>query len=279
MLTSTQKKKLSGNHQWDSRKQRADFNFDMSRKLKQRLDEFNDLILIMENMPKQVLENIKLIENVPAIIRLLENILSFFDPWAIGDYEDGRKRVFRVYGSETPKCPPGKCAIYSASHTASEQEIGINNCLQECLTKLRLYVDPCIPDPAPHDPKYTRLLEDKFRQTRQWSYSTSFDSYFDEIGINERGLIVREATMVDIDQLSNMRFKPRGLKSCIDLPPFHEPKKIPRGEEEIRLTAYIKNGEDTRYSLSESGGEEREITEKEYLRRYLELESLKKQIE
>lgn len=126
-------------------------------------------------------------------------------------------------------------------------------------------MDPCIPDSVCRNPEYGRLQMDKLRQTTQRPFNMSFNAYLDETGVSESGWVLREPTMIDIGQLQWMRWKPRGLKECMEQPPLLEEKKIPRGPELIRSTIQS-NEEGTRYLISEKGGEERSVTLEEFLK-------------
>ena len=92
----------------------------------------------------------------------------------------------------------------------------------------------------------------------------SENAYLDETEVSEYGWVVRKPSMVDINQLKWMRWKPRGLKSCMELPPLLGEKKIPRGPE-IMHSRMECNANGIRYLISENGGEERAATEEEFL--------------
>jgi len=208
-------------------KQKKNINHRIKNKLKLINDVLDDVKLILENYPEELVKEHISNNTVSSAAAVLERVLQILDPWAIGYDEEKVPRAFRVWGSAIPACAPGKCTIDSASYTASEEEINLHERLKEHLNKIRLNVDPCIPDPVCRDPEYSRAQMDRLRQTTQRPFSMSFNAYLDETGVSESGWVLREPIMIDIGQLQWMRWKPRGLKECMRLPPLLKEKKIP----------------------------------------------------
>jgi hypothetical protein len=208
-------------------KQKKNLNHRIKNKLKLIDETLNDIRLILENYPEELVKPHVSNITVYSAASTLERVLQILDPWAIGEHEEGESRAFRVWGSAVPVCVPGKCTIDSASRTASNEEIKFHKYLNEYLNRIRLYVDPCIPDPVCRDPEYSKLQMDKLRQTTLRPFNASFNAYFDETGINESGWVLRDPVQIDKGQLQWMRWKPRGLKECMRLPPLLKEKKIP----------------------------------------------------
>jgi hypothetical protein len=245
-------------------KQKKNLNHRIKNKLKLIDETLNDVRLILENYPEELVKEHITNNTVYSAAAALERVLQILDPWSVGEHEEGELRAFRVWGSIIPTCPPGKCTIDSASRTASKEEINLHERLKEHFNMVRLYIDPCIPDPVCRDPEYSREQMDRLRQTTQRPFSMSFNAYLDETGVSESGWVLRAPTMLDIDQLQWMRWHPRGLKKCMELPPLLATKKIPRGSE-IMHSRVECDAEGTHYLISEKGGEERSATNEEFL--------------
>jgi hypothetical protein len=60
-----------------------------------------------------------------------------------------------------------------------------------------------------------------------------------------------------------MRWHPRGLKECMELPPLLGTKKIPSGPEIMHLRIKC-DAEGAHYLISEKDGEERSATKEEF---------------
>jgi hypothetical protein len=159
MLSSTQKEKLgiNGAHDWDKPQQKADFNYNMGKRLKQRLRELKDLVLLLESLPDQVLENIKLIDHLPDVIKFVDVFLETASPLPIGKHASGEMRVFHNYANYMENHPEvdslekmgyiksidGKrYLINSDNWTASPAEIRNSNLIKNHVDKLQRYIDP-----------------------------------------------------------------------------------------------------------------------------------------
>lgn len=158
MLSSTQKEKLIGNYQWDKLQKKADFNHYMSRKLKQRLKDLKDLILLLENLPGQVLKNINLIEDLPQVIEFVNLFLAKAKPLPVGEHESGEMRIFCNVAKKMETHPNvddwekkgylrllngDRYLIDSASMTASPGEIRRWELLKTHMENIQEYIDPC----------------------------------------------------------------------------------------------------------------------------------------
>lgn len=247
--------------------ERKNLNFRLRKKLIELKQNLEDISLILNFFHHEELHEVIDFDHLSRSLDVTESLLQIIDPWPVGWHEEGEQRAFRVWGSVIPVSEPGKCTIDSASRTATEEEINLHRRLKDHLNRVRFYVDPCIPDPVCRNPAYIKAQMDKLmqiKQTAQKSFSFNMSAYTDETGVNETGWVLREPTMIDIDQLQWMRWKPRGLKECMELPPLLEPKVIARGRELFRLQVH-KTNEGIRYSLSENGEAMREITKEEFL--------------
>jgi hypothetical protein len=266
MLTDLERTYLENSDSLDE-KQKKNLNHRIKNKLILIEDTLNDIRLILEKYPEDLVKDHISNTTVNLAAAALERVLHILDPWPIGEYEDGEMRAFRVWGSIIPSSQPGKCTIDSASRTALENEINLSNRLKEHLDKVRFYVDPCTPDPICHNPVYTELQrEELLKIAKKYSkpLSASFDAYLDETGVSESGWVLREPTIVEVSKLQKMRWKPRGLKSCMRLPPLVKEKKILSEKGLIRLTARG-NKEGTSYFISINEGEDRLITRNEFM--------------
>lgn len=228
-----------------------------------------DMLLILKHMPPEKIAKKLSPDKIPAMIDLIEDLLAQIDPWPIGVGEDENGvMAFRVFGNSIPKSPdsePGKCAIYSISRTATREEIELDHRLTNHFSTIRRYVDPCVPDPVCRNPEYIGMWGEKIFRIRKESgkpFSVSENAYQDETGVNEGGWILRKPSMVDINQLQWMRWKPTGLLACMELPPLLKEKKIAIAPEFMLSLHHDKKG--TTYTLFEKG-EKKIITKEEYL--------------
>jgi hypothetical protein len=235
------------------------------------IDSAPDMLLILKHIPPEKIAKKLRPDQIPAMLDLVESLLERIDPWPIGVSEgENGVMAFRVFGNSIPKSPskePGKCAVFSISHTATYEEAELDHHLTDYFNLIRRYVDPCVPDPNCRDPEYIGTLGERIFEIKKESgvpFNVSQNAYLDETGVSEAGWVLKKHSMVNIDQLQWMRWKPDGLKECMDQPPLLAPKKIPRGPEIMHLRMEC-NTEGTRYLISENGGEERSITEKEFL--------------
>jgi hypothetical protein len=234
------------------------------------IDSTPDMLLILKHMPPDKIAKKLGPDKITTMLALVEALLAQIDPWPIGVQEDGDGvMAFRVFGNSVPKNPdrePGKCAIFSISRTATQEEIELDHHITDHFNTIRRYIDPCIPDPVCRDPEYIGTLgEEIFRIRRKLGgpFAVSENTYLDDTGVNEDGWVMRKHSMVDIDRLQWMRWKPDGLKECMETPPILAPKKIPVGRNLLHLSMHI-DRDGPHYLLSENGGEERPITEEEY---------------
>ncbi|OPY50755.1 MAG: hypothetical protein A4E48_01753 [Methanosaeta sp. PtaU1.Bin060] len=247
--------------------ERKNLNFRLRKKLIELKQNLEDINLILNFFPQEELHEVIDFEHLSKSLDVTEALLQITDPWPVGAHENGTDSAFRVWGVVIPTSAPGKCTIDSVSRTAMKEEIDLHKRLLDHFTKIRFYVDPCIPDPVCRDVEYNKAQMDKLmqmRQTAQNPFHLSFNGYNDETGVNESGRILRDPTTIDIKQLQWMRWKPEGLKECLEEPPLFKEKKIPRGPEIFHMSIHSdKDG--THYFLSEKGGAERETTETEFL--------------
>jgi hypothetical protein len=230
------------------------------------IESASDMLLILKHMPPDKIAKKLTSDKIPAMLNLIESLLAQIDPWPIGVHEDENGvMAFRVFGNSIPKSPdsaPGRCAIFSISRTATKEEIELDRHLTEHYNKIRCYIDPCAPDPVCRDPEYIGAQAEKILRIRKESerpFAVSENAYLDETGVNEDGWVIKKPSMIDINQLHWMRWKPLGLKECMEQPPLLEERKIPRGPEIMHMSMPMdKDG--VHYSLSEKGGDEQSIT-------------------
>ena len=242
------------------------------------IESLPDVLLILKHMPPEKITKKLSPDKIPAMLDLIEDLLAQIDPWPIGVSEDENGvMAFRVLGNAIPSADPGKCAIFSIARSATPEEIDLDWHLTEHFNKIRCFVDPCVPDPVCRDPKYIGMQGEKIFKLRKelgGPFSVSNNAYLDETGVSKDGWIITKHSMVDINQLQWMRWKPIGLKECMEKPPLLAPKKIPRGPEIMRLRMEC-NAEGTRYLISEKGGEERSVTKEEFLEAHRKFEGPK----
>jgi hypothetical protein len=241
--------------------------------LKKFVDYFEsipDVLLILNTMPRGKITTKLERDPIPLVLDLLEALLVWRDPWPIGEHEEEGMVAFRVFGNAIPLADHGKCTIDSISRTASEEEIALNRRLKEHFEKIRYFIDPCIPDPVCRDPGYIGMEREKAmdivkRITRKSdeTFHVNCSAYLDS-WVGKDNWVERKPTLVDIETLKFMRWKPRGLKDCMEQPPLLAPKEVSFGPEIQRLTAQW-DAKGARYMLSERGGEEHPITEKEFI--------------
>jgi hypothetical protein len=160
MLSSTQKEKLgiNGAYDWDKPQQKADFNYNMGKRLKQRLRELKDLVLLLESLPDQVLENINLIDHLPDVVKFVDVFLETASPLPIGKHASGEMRVFHNYTDYMENHPEvdslekmgyvktinGKRYLINSNNwTASPAEIRNCNLINNHIDRLQRYIDPC----------------------------------------------------------------------------------------------------------------------------------------
>lgn len=143
--------------QWDSPQKRTDFNRKMREKLKKGIRDLSDMVLLLESLPPTVLENAKLMEDLPRVIMFAEVFLEKVDPLPVAEYESGEKRTFRNYATCMENHPGvdafkayikningRKYLINSDTVTASPIEIRHCDILKEHIENLQRYVDPSI---------------------------------------------------------------------------------------------------------------------------------------
>jgi hypothetical protein len=210
MLNSTQKEKLSNQYKWDNARQRANFYHGMSRTLKRRLDEFRDLIYLIEKLPPQTLENIKLVDNLPQSIALLESILSYFKPWPVAEYKDRGPASIITIGKRK-KDQPGKCWPASTAWAATTKEIAINKMLKDHDSNIQRYIDPYLIYGC-HD------LEDVFEADLDRVRSLGIERrYLDNINYYSK----KRGDWITIDEeeiKKGKRWNPIGLPPKYDVP-------------------------------------------------------------
>jgi hypothetical protein len=158
MLSRDQLMKLKGeyNENWNPQKQ-ATFNKNMRTHLKQRIKELSELILILENLPPTVLENAKLMDELPRVIEFVDAFLEKVSLHPVGNHESGETRVFfnfavsvdsrqdiadleRSWYIETINGE--KYRIASDSWKASPWEIRLHEILTKHAENIQKYIDP-----------------------------------------------------------------------------------------------------------------------------------------
>ena len=210
----------------------------LSYRLKTRGSEIGkalqELELLINNVPEEALMEAVSNETFFSLKAILEKLLQIRAPWPVGVDEKGEGvRGFKVYGKAIPSTStPKECTISSISREATYEEVELDYHLTELHNNLRQYVDPCTPDPASYalseDP-YQALKSlgvYKFREALNENLSINIANYEDEVGVDEHLWVVRKPSMVDIAQLSWMRWKPRDLKECLELPPLLKEKNF-----------------------------------------------------
>jgi len=195
-------------------KQKADFYYRMSNILKDSLEGLEDLSLILKEISYGGLEKIDLAAAAISAMKLTEVLLQLRDPWSIGAHEDGEARAFRSWGFILPAGKPEDCAIHSISRMVTDEDIKFYLSLRKHFENIRFYVDPCFPDPVCRDLEYIRIQDEK-----------AFQIAKDITNKTGKPLSVSIKTYegrIKIEQLQKMRWKPRGLVTCTDLPPLLE---------------------------------------------------------
>ena len=233
MLTDKERDRLLG-HITDIG-QRKNLNYRVKNKLCLIDGTLEDIRLMVEKLPENEIKESTSNETIYNLIVILEKILEIVNPLPIGEHVSGELRAFRVYGNSMPKNPDiehGECAIDSISYTATTKEIDLYRHLKDHFDKIRYYVDPCTPDPTCHDPDYSLKLKEKIRRDLEET-NESFEISFHHHTIDARdkdGDPIGKSFMVDIDKLKEIRFKPAGLKGCMEIPPLLLGAKVPSVE-------------------------------------------------
>jgi len=205
----------------------------LSYRLKTRGSEIGkalqELELLINNVPEEALKEAVSNEAFFSLKAILEKFLQIRAPWPIGVDKNDSLQIFRVFGNAIPSADPGKCSIFSISREATYEEIELDFYLTELYNKLQYYIDPCIPDSVCRTPE-TLMEEDKQVlepiKGLNKSFTISHNAYLDETGVDEHLWVVSKPSMVDIAQLSWMRWKPRDLKECLELPPLLKEKNF-----------------------------------------------------
>lgn len=267
VLLSKLEQEMLVNPEGLSTRQKRNLSYRLKTKSNQIGQVLQEINLLIKNVSDEAIKENISNKTVSSLIEILEKILQVFDPWPIGvDEKDDGVLAFRIYGTSLSN-DPGKCGIFSKSRTALQEEIELDYLLTNHFSKIRRYVDPCIPDPVCYSPDYILKASEKIFQIKQElgePYIEGSAAYTDETGVSEDGWILRERVKIDEKQLQWMRWKPHNLKECMEQPPRLAPKKIPRGPEIMHMS--MRMGKDgAHYFLSEKGGAERKITEKEFL--------------
>lgn len=165
--------------QWGSPQKRADFNRKMRRKLEDGIKDLSDLVLILESLPPTVLENAKLKDDLPRVIKFVEVFLEKADPLPVAEHESGDKRTFRNYATcmeDNPdvdafkrhnKIINGKRYVLdSINVTASASERYNFDVLQKHVEHLQRYIDPSIiiiDDKNFRKPSNSRYINDELK--------------------------------------------------------------------------------------------------------------------
>jgi hypothetical protein len=221
-------------------RQKRNLGYRLKTKSAQIDQVLQEIKLLVENVSEDsIKENISN-ETLNSMITIFEKILEIVNPLPIGEHVSGELRAFRVYGNSMSKNPDiehGECAIDSISYTATTKEIDIYRHLKDHFDKIRYYVDPCTPDPTCHDPDYSLKLKEKIRRDLEET-NESFEISFHHHTIDERdkdGDPIGKFFMVDIDKLKEIRFKPAGLKGCMEIPPLLLGAKVPSVESKYQI--------------------------------------------
>jgi len=164
MLTLSQKQRLErqkrmrdskekNTSDW-SPQQKANFNKNMRRKLKEGLRGLSDMVLLLENLPPTVLENAKLTEDLPKVIEFVDAFLEKAGPLPVAEHVSGELRTFRSYAvrvadscglEDHVKIINGeKYLIESDSCTALPIEIHRADILKKHASTIQRYIDPSI---------------------------------------------------------------------------------------------------------------------------------------
>ncbi|WP_334102527.1 hypothetical protein [Methanothrix soehngenii] len=248
--------------------ERKNLNFRLRKKLVELKGNLNDINLILDFFPHEELHEMLGSEHLIESLEVTELLLRIIDHWPIGVSEDENGvMAFRVFGNAIPSAVPGKCAIFSISYTPTQEEIDLDHRLTDHFNRIRCYIDPCTPDPVCRDPDYIGHVGEKVFKIRKEigaPFSVHNNAYLDEAGVSETGWVINNPSMVDVNQLHWMRWRPIGLKECIEQPPLLAPKVLPKGQTLIKLHAEFGPDGIMHYSVSEKGGEERSITLEEF---------------
>ena len=214
-------------------KQKGDFYYRMSKILKDELEGLKDLAFLLDELPDSYMRKIDFRDVVIAAMKLTEELVQRIDPWPVGEHVDGEMRAFRVFGNSIPTSPqqePGKCTLESFSYTASQEEIDLHQRLKFHLNKIMLYVDPCTPNPMCYNPGQVGDLMASLRikmqeEIKKRPFSMTMTNHM----VDERdpdGFPLPKFFMVDIDKLKEIRFRPPGLKGCMELRPLLKGAKL-----------------------------------------------------
>jgi hypothetical protein len=281
LLSKLEREILTNPEGLDAR-QKRNLNYRLKTRCSQIDQALQEIRLLIETVPEDSIKESVSNKTLNTLMAIFENILQVLDPWPIGVNEDeSGVMASKVFGNAIPSADPGKCTIDSISRTATQEEIEFDHRLTDHFNKIRQYVDPCTPDPICRNPEYVKTIHERILKTRNkfdGPFLLSESAYLDETGVSETGWVLRKPSMVDINQLQWMRWKPRELKECMEQPPLLEEKKIPTGPE-IMHTRMECNAEGTRYLVSEKGGAERSVTLEEFLKIHEKYEFKKKAVE
>lgn len=216
-----------------SARQKRNLTYRLKTRSAQIDQALKEIKLLIGNVPEDsIKENISN-ETLDDLMSILESALQILGPWPIGRIDGEEIAAFRVFGRTVPQVEQGKCAIVSFARSVSCQEIELNRRLKEHFSAIRFYVDPCTPDPVCRDPAFIENLDAMLVKKMGASgepFNMSFNVYWDETGFDENGHKTRSNSTVNIDQLSQIRWRPRDLLECLELPPVLTEKVI--GKEE-----------------------------------------------
>lgn len=161
MLSSTQRAKLRRQYGWDKLRpsQKADFNYDMRKKLEGGLRDLTDMALLMQTLPEGVLKNINSIDYLQKVIEFVDIFLEKAAPLPVGEHESGELRVFQNFAWRMEDHPNvddwerngyvriidgKKYMVKSDSWTASPGEIHRCEILKKHIENIQKYIDPSI---------------------------------------------------------------------------------------------------------------------------------------
>ena len=243
--------------------ERKNLNFRIRKKLIELKQNLEDINLILTYLPQEELHEILAYDYLHKALDITDSLARIIDPWPVGEHETGGLYAFKTYGNMFPDCEPGKCGIQTVSRLALEDDKEMYQRLKDHSMRLQHCIDACVPDPVCRDPQYAKTLYEKLVSI---TTNSEFSNYLDDYLVEGSSWIHRKPSVVDIEQLSKTRWKPRGLKECIEpsVMPFLAPKTF-KTVREIAHAHIESNVEGTRYLVSEKGGEERAVSQEEWL--------------
>jgi hypothetical protein len=243
--------------------ERKNLNFRIRKKLIELKQNLEDINLILTYLPQEELQEILAYDHLYKALDITDSLARIIDPWPVGEHENSGQYAFKTYGTAFPDCEPGKCGIQTVSRLALEEDEKMYQRLKDHLTRLQHCIDTCVPDPICRDPRYAKELYEKLVLT---TTNAEFSNYLDEYLVEGSSWIHHKPSVVDIEQLGRMRWKPRGLKECTEpsILPLLAPKTF-KTVQEIAHARIESNAEGTHFLVSEKGGEKRAVSREDGL--------------